>query len=110
MIGLSFCCVWKVSLLTHPLKEETVVYQVFCLSVVLNFIYLFSGKTLFFLSLFILARACMCMHELEEGAERERERGSQAGSHTVSPEPSAELKPMNCEILTWAKIKSRTLN
>ena len=44
-----------------------------------------------------------------EGAEREGERGSQAGS-TASAEPDARLDPTNREIVTRAEIKSRTFN
>ena len=49
--------------------------------------------------------------------EHEQRRGSKGGREripsrlcTVSPEPSAGLKPMNREIMTSAEIKSRTFN
>ena len=42
--------------------------------------------------------------------QREGERESQAGS-TLSAEPEARLNPMtDCEIMTWAEIKSQILN
>ena len=41
--------------------------------------------------------------------QRDRERESQAGS-TLSEEPDMGLNPMTLEIMTWAKIKSQTLN
>ena len=44
-----------------------------------------------------------------EGAEREGERGPQAGS-MASAEPDARLDPTNREIVTRAEIKSRTFN
>ena len=39
-------------------------------------------------------------------AEREEDTESEAGSmlQAVSTEPVAGLKPMNCEIVTWAKV------
>ena len=45
------------------------------------------------------------------GAEREGERDSQAGSalSARSPEPDEGLKVRNCEIMTGAETKSRTL-
>ena len=46
-----------------------------------------------------------------EGAERERGRERiPRRLHAVSREPRAGLKLMNREIMTWAQIKSRTLN
>ena len=45
------------------------------------------------------------------GAEREgdRKRGP-SRLCTVSTDPDAKLEPTNCEIMTWAKINSQTLN
>ena len=41
----------------------------------------------------------------------ERERGRENPKHsTLSTEPNAGLEPTNREIVSWAKIKSRTLN
>ena len=39
--------------------------------------------------------------------QRERETDSEAGSRlwAVSTEPDAGRKPMNCEIMTWAKVE-----
>ena len=42
------------------------------------------------------------------GAEREEEKESQAG--TDRAQPNVGLDPRNQEIMTWAKIKSQTLN
>ena len=46
------------------------------------------------------------------GAEREDDTESKAGSRlwAVSTEPDVGLRPRNLEIMTWAEIKSRTLN
>ena len=46
---------------------------------------------------------------MEEG-QRERETESKAVSslHAVSTEPNAGLKPTNCEIMTWAEVRSLT--
>ena len=50
-------------------------------------------------------------HEGVAERERSRERESQSGSiYTVSAEPVVGFKLTNCEIMTWAEIKSRTLN
>ena len=49
----------------------------------------------------------------QEGAERggEREKGRILSRlHTASTELDEGLEPTNCEIMTWAKTKSRTLN
>ena len=53
-----------------------------------------------------------CEQERERERERKRENESQAGSTqpNVSTEPGMELEPTNCEIMTWAKIKSWTFN
>ena len=42
------------------------------------------------------------------GADREGDTESKAGSRlwAVSTEPNAGIKPMNCEIMTWAKVRS----
>ena len=45
----------------------------------------------------------------ERGSEREGER-ILSRLHAVSTEPNMGLSPMNHEIMTWAKIKSQTLN
>ena len=47
--------------------------------------------------------------QAEEG-QAEREREALAGSSLVSTEPDTGLKLTNCEIMTSAEIKSRTLN
>ena len=44
------------------------------------------------------------------GAERGGERESQAGPGAGSTEPNNGLKSTNCEIMTWAEIKSWVLN
>ena len=65
-------------------------------------------KKKFFLSLFI------CSRESESkggGAEREGEKTRIPRKlHKTGVEPHAGLKLMNCEIMTWAEIKSWTLN
>ena len=43
-------------------------------------------------------------------AEREEERRIPSGLHTISAEPDVGLELMSPEIMTWAKIKSWTLN
>ena len=45
----------------------------------------------------------------EGHTERERE-GIPSRLHTVHAEPNVGLEPTNCEIVTWAKIKSWMLN
>ena len=52
---------------------------------------------------------------MREGGEgqRERERGREripSRLHAVRTEPNMELNPMILEIMTWATIKSQTLN
>ena len=59
------------------------------------------GRIFFFLSFFTLFG--------EGGAERDGER-IPSRLHAVSTEPSVRLDPMNHEIMTWAEIKSWTLN
>ena len=49
-------------------------------------------------------------NESDRGAEREGERENLKRLHTVSAETNAGLEPTNYEIMSWAKIKSRTLN
>ena len=50
-------------------------------------------------------------HASREGAEREREEERiPSRLHTVSTEPSVEIKPTNHEIMTWVEIKSQMLN
>ena len=49
--------------------------------------------------------------ERQRERERERERESiPSRLHTVSTEPDSELELLNCELMTWAETKSRTLN
>ena len=62
-------------------------------------------KIIFFLSLYILERE----HKQGKDRERGRERIS-SRLHTVSAEPDVGLELMNHEIMTWAKLKSQTLN
>ena len=50
-------------------------------------------------------RECVSRGEAERGGQRIWSR-----LYTDSREPDVGLKPMNHEIMTWAKIKSRTLN
>ena len=44
------------------------------------------------------------------GAEREGDTESEAGSRlwAVSTEPDMGLKPLNCEIMTWAQVERLT--
>ena len=49
------------------------------------------------------------MHKQGRGRKRGRKR-IPSRLHTVSTEPDMGLKLTNCEIMTWAEIKSRTLN
>ena len=54
-----------------------------------------------------------CRGEAEREREREREReGERIPSrlNAVSTEPTMWLDLMNCEIMTWAKIKNQMLN
>ena len=47
----------------------------------------------------------------ERGKEGERERGRIPNRlYTVKTEPDTGLELTNCEIMTWAKIKSQMLN
>ena len=66
----------------------------------------------FSVCLFILReKESECMSK--GGTEKEREGGRQripSRRLAVSAEPDAGLDPMNREIMTWAKIKSRMLN
>ena len=49
--------------------------------------------------------------EAREGeGRRERERADHSQVHAASTEPDVGLDPVNWEIMTSAKIKSRTLN
>ena len=41
------------------------------------------------------------------GTEKEEDRGSEGGS-ADSREPDVELEFMNCEIMTWAKVRQLT--
>ena len=45
-----------------------------------------------------------------QGKGRKRERESQTGSALSAQSPNVWLEPMNCEIMTQAKIKSWILN
>ena len=61
------------------------------------------------LSLFILRE--MEIAQVGKGQkERERERESQAGSTPSVQSPMQVWNSQNCEIMTWAETKSRTLN
>ena len=59
----------------------------------------------------ILKNIYLCIWEWEK--ERGRDRGREripTRSHAISTEPDAELEPTNWEIMTWTRIRSRTLN
>ena len=62
-----------------------------------------------FLSLFIYFERDR-EHEQGKGRDRGRERESQAGSALQLHSPTLGLSSTNCEIMTWAEIKSLTLN
>ena len=59
--------------------------------------------------LFILERERVRVSEQGRGRERRRER-IPSSLFTVSAESNVGLKPTNGEIMTWAKIKSQSLN
>ena len=48
-------------------------------------------------------------HECARGVEKEGQR-IPSRFCMVSTKPNAELDPTNCEIMTWAEVKSQTLN
>ena len=50
----------------------------------------------------------MCM-QAREGQKRERERIPRRLC-AVSTDPNMGVHPINCEVMTWAKTKSQTLN
>ena len=50
------------------------------------------------------------VHMWARKKQREGERESKAGCETISVEPDAGLELTNREIMTWAEIKSWTLN
>ena len=62
-----------------------------------------------FVLLILRERAKAGEGQKERERERERERESQA-VFMLSSEPNTGLKPKNHEIMTWAEIKSQTLN
>ena len=63
---------------------------------------------LFFFKFIYFERECMHVHELGRGKERGRE--FQAGSTLSVRSPMQGLNLMKQEIMTWAEIKSQTLN
>ena len=63
----------------------------------------------FFILFIYFERKRECVQAGEEQRERKREK-IPSRLCTTSTEPSARLKPTNCEIMTWAEIKSRMLN
>ena len=70
--------------------------------------YLEKNFQVFFFSLFI-SRERRRKEEWGRGRKRGRDR-IPSRLCTISSEPHAGLYPTNCEIMTWAKIKSWTLN
>ena len=64
---------------------------------------MFVFKDTIFLNVLILRER---ERERGKGRDREEREGISSRLHTVSMEPDAGLKLTNCEVVTWAKIKS----
>ena len=74
-----------------------------------------EGNTCFvwFYFIFLTYVSCLFIYleRMSRGrAERGEKRRIPSRLHTISAEPDAGLEPMNREIVTWAEIKSQTLN